>query len=56
MSLLDFVLRLGAALVMGVCVGLERQWRQRIAGARTNTLAAAGAAAFAARRRLFPAS
>jgi putative Mg2+ transporter-C (MgtC) family protein len=27
-------------------VGLERQWRQRIAGTRTNALVAAGAAAF----------
>ncbi len=46
MTLLDFVLRLSAALLMGACVGLERQWRQRMAGTRTNTLVAAGAAAF----------
>src|ERR1700733_13442028 len=46
MRILDFVLRLGAALLMGVCVGLERQWRQRMAGTRTNALVAAGAAAF----------
>jgi putative Mg2+ transporter-C (MgtC) family protein len=31
---------------MGTCVGLERQWRQRMAGTRTNALVAAGAAAF----------
>ncbi len=31
---------------MGLCVGLERQWRQRMAGTRTNALVAAGAAAF----------
>jgi len=46
MTLLDFFIRLGAALLMGICVGLERQWRQRMAGTRTNALVAAGAAAF----------
>jgi putative Mg2+ transporter-C (MgtC) family protein len=46
MNLLDFSLRLGAALLMGAVVGLERQWRQRMAGTRTNALVAAGAAAF----------
>jgi putative Mg2+ transporter-C (MgtC) family protein len=46
MQLLDFALRLGAALVMGAIVGLERQWRQRMAGTRTNALVAAGASAF----------
>src|ERR1700728_877380 len=46
MPVLEFLIRLGSALLMGVCVGLERQWRQRMAGARTNALVAAGAAAF----------
>src|SRR6516165_7502476 len=46
MQILDFTLRLGAALLMGAVVGLERQWRQRMAGMRTNALVAAGAAAF----------
>jgi putative Mg2+ transporter-C (MgtC) family protein len=31
---------------MGAAVGLERLWRQRMAGTRTNALVAAGAAAF----------
>ena len=31
---------------MGAAVGLERQWRQRMAGTRTKALVAAGAAAF----------
>ena len=31
---------------MGAIEGLERQWRQRMAGTRTNALVAAGAAAF----------
>jgi putative Mg2+ transporter-C (MgtC) family protein len=46
MQILDFFLRLGAALLMGAAVGLERQWRQRMAGTRTNALVAAGASAF----------
>jgi putative Mg2+ transporter-C (MgtC) family protein len=46
MPLHEFIIRLGAALLMGVCLGLERQWRQRMAGTRTNALVAAGAAAF----------
>ncbi len=45
MEILDFALRLGAALLMGTVVGLERQWRQRMAGTRTNALVA-GASAF----------
>jgi putative Mg2+ transporter-C (MgtC) family protein len=46
MQLLDFFLRLGTALLLGGVVGLERQWRQRMAGTRTNALVAAGASAF----------
>jgi putative Mg2+ transporter-C (MgtC) family protein len=45
-STLQFGLRLAAAIAMGATVGLERQWRQRMAGTRTNALVAAGAAAF----------
>lgn len=46
MPLLDFLFRLGSALLLGTLVGLERQWRQRMAGTRTNALVAAGASAF----------
>jgi putative Mg2+ transporter-C (MgtC) family protein len=38
--------RLLLALVLGTIVGAERQWRQRAAGLRTNTLVCFGAAAF----------
>ncbi len=38
--------RLLVALALGACVGAERQWRQRAAGLRTNTLVCFGAAAF----------
>jgi len=41
-----FAIRLGLALVCGASIGAERQWRQRMAGLRTNALVAAGAAMF----------
>lgn len=37
---------LSTAFVLGTLIGLERQWRQRTAGLRTNVLVAVGAAAF----------
>jgi putative Mg2+ transporter-C (MgtC) family protein len=43
-----FSINLIAALVLGAVIGLERQWRQRMAGLRTNALVAAGASLFAA--------
>jgi putative Mg2+ transporter-C (MgtC) family protein len=46
MQVLDYMIRLGSALLLGTLVGLERQWRQRMAGTRTNALVAAGASAF----------
>lgn len=46
MTLLDFTIRLVAAFILGSLLGLERQWRQRMAGLRTNTLVATGAALF----------
>jgi putative Mg2+ transporter-C (MgtC) family protein len=42
----QFGLRLSSAIGMGSLVGVERQWRQRMAGTRTNALVAGGAAAF----------
>lgn len=41
-----FAIRLGLALFLGAFIGAERQWRQRLAGLRTNALVAAGAAMF----------
>ena len=38
--------RLILALILGSVIGAERQWRQRAAGMRTNTLVCFGAAAF----------
>jgi putative Mg2+ transporter-C (MgtC) family protein len=45
-GILPFSLHLFCAVALGATVGLERQWRQRMAGTRTNALVAAGAAAF----------
>ena len=41
-----FAVRLVLALTLGTFIGAERQWRQRMAGLRTNALVAAGAAMF----------
>jgi putative Mg2+ transporter-C (MgtC) family protein len=51
MSLMDAALQsaaanLLAALVLGGLIGFERQWRQRLAGLRTNTLVSLGAAIY----------
>jgi putative Mg2+ transporter-C (MgtC) family protein len=46
MNTLDFITRLGLTLLLGAAIGFERQWRQKSAGLRTNTLVSMGAAAF----------
>jgi len=46
MNTLEFITRLGLALFLGAAIGFERQWRQKSAGLRTNTLVSMGAAAF----------
>lgn len=47
-------LNLATALALGAAVGFERQWRQRLAGLRTNTLVALGAASFTVFAASFP--
>ena len=47
MSFEDAALRLVTALLLGGAIGIERQYRQRAAGLRTNALVALGAATFA---------
>jgi putative Mg2+ transporter-C (MgtC) family protein len=42
----EIAMRLGTALLIGAVIGFERQWRQRMAGLRTNALVAIGAAGF----------
>ncbi|MBB5016168.1 MgtC/SapB family protein [Rehaibacterium terrae] len=51
---MELAARLGVGLVLGALIGLERQWRQRMAGLRTNALVALGAAAFTAFSMLVP--
>lgn len=46
MDLQEIAGRLGTALLLGAIIGFERQWRQRMAGLRTNALVAIGAAGF----------
>ncbi|BBU22805.1 MgtC/SapB family protein [Mycobacterium xenopi] len=46
LSLADFALRLAVGLGCGALIGLERQWRARMAGLRTNALVATGATLF----------
>jgi putative Mg2+ transporter-C (MgtC) family protein len=46
MDLVTFTMNMGAALLMGMAIGLERQYRQHAAGLRTNTLICVGAALF----------
>lgn len=42
----EIAVRLGVAVLFGGLIGFERQWRQRMAGLRTNSLVAVGAAGF----------
>ncbi|ASZ09634.1 MgtC/SapB family protein [Chitinophaga pendula] len=46
MEVLQFSTRLLVALAFGAAIGVERQWRQKSAGLRTNTLVSMGSAAF----------
>ncbi len=48
MSFHELALRLGLALLFGSAIGLERQWRSRYVGLRTNTLVTLGSAAMMA--------
>ena len=50
----ETVLRLTVAFFLGSALGLERQWRQRMAGLRTNTLVSTGAALFVIMSVLVP--
>lgn len=40
------LMNLLVAVLLGAAIGFERQWRQRLAGLRTNTLVALGSASF----------
>lgn len=53
-SFAQTAINLAMATLLGACIGFERQWRQRMAGLRTNTLVAIGAASFVIFSGLFP--
>jgi putative Mg2+ transporter-C (MgtC) family protein len=46
LTTIDFVTRLGTGAACGALIGVERQWRARMAGLRTNALVAVGATLF----------
>lgn len=46
MDLLDFGIRIGAALLSGLFIGVEREIRNKNAGLKTNALVSLGAAVF----------
>ncbi len=52
MEFATFALNMGAALLMGIAIGLERQYRQHAAGLRTNALVCLGAALFVSVARM----
>ena len=54
-SLVDTLVSLSAAFILGGLIGYERQYRQRTAGLRTNVLVAVGAAIFVDMATAWPA-
>ncbi len=50
----EAALDLAAAFCLSAVIGFERQWRNRLAGLRTNTLVALGAATFVVFAQLYP--
>jgi len=52
-DVLTFALRVSIAALLGAALGLEREWRGKEAGLRTNTLIAIGAALFTVMSQLF---
>lgn len=46
LSIAEFTVRLAVGVGCGALIGLERQWRARMAGLRTNALVATGATLF----------
>lgn len=53
MNLVTFASHVGIALLCGLIIGFERQWRQHPAGLRTNALVSVGACMFASLALLF---
>jgi putative Mg2+ transporter-C (MgtC) family protein len=53
-SIAQAAINLAVALCLSAVIGFERQWRNRLAGLRTNTLVALGAASFVVFAALVP--
>lgn len=53
-SIEQAALNLAVAVALSAVIGFERQWRNRLAGLRTNTLVALGAASFVVFASLIP--
>lgn len=53
-SLEQAAINLATAVAVGALIGFERQWRNRLAGLRTNTLVSLGAASFVVFAALVP--
>jgi putative Mg2+ transporter-C (MgtC) family protein len=54
MSIAEAAINLGVALGLSAVIGFERQWRNRLAGLRTNSLVSLGAASFVIFAALVP--
>jgi putative Mg2+ transporter-C (MgtC) family protein len=54
LSVEQAAINLASAVALGAVIGFERQWRNRLAGLRTNTLVALGAASFVVFEALVP--
>jgi putative Mg2+ transporter-C (MgtC) family protein len=54
MSIEQAAINLAVAFLLSAAIGFERQWRNRLAGLRTNTLVALGAASFVVFAALVP--
>ena len=46
MNGIDLLVRVGFAVLLGVAIGIERQWRSRLTGLQTMALVSMGAALF----------
>ena len=44
--MMNLLMQLSLSVILGTLIGLERQWRQRMAGLRTNALVSLGATLF----------
>ena len=54
LSHIQFIENLLLAVALGSAIGIERQWRQRLAGLRTNSLVAGGSSLFVLCSQMIP--